>query len=91
MSLATPLAFKRDPSFVWQFYHYRKERECDSLPHNSCDLTRDSALKVKPNAAHRVLAEFSLSSIRSRHAPNSTFTLITQILTVPKVLGLNNR
>ncbi|KAK0191220.1 DHS-like NAD/FAD-binding domain-containing protein [Armillaria mellea] len=53
MSLATPQAFKRDPSLVWQFYHYRRE----------------AALKAKPNAAHRALAEFSLSSIRSRHAP----------------------
>lgn len=23
--LATPTAFKRDPSLVWEFYHYRRE------------------------------------------------------------------
>ena len=25
MSLATPSAFKKNPSLVWQFYHYRRE------------------------------------------------------------------
>ncbi|KAF7985220.1 hypothetical protein HWV62_7856 [Athelia sp. TMB] len=25
MSLATPKAFHRNPSRVWQFYHYRRE------------------------------------------------------------------
>lgn len=25
MSLATPKAFSRNPSLVWQFYHYRRE------------------------------------------------------------------
>ncbi|KAK0206283.1 DHS-like NAD/FAD-binding domain-containing protein [Desarmillaria ectypa] len=74
MTLATPQAFKRDPSLVWQFYHYRSE----------------AALKVKPNAAHRALAELSLSSIRSRHAPNSTFTLITQNVDGLSVVALND-
>ncbi|KIY65426.1 NAD-dependent protein deacylase [Cylindrobasidium torrendii FP15055 ss-10] len=61
-SLATPKAFKANPSLVWQFYHYRRE----------------SALKAEPNAAHRALAQFSLASIRQNLAPDSTFTLITQ-------------
>jgi NAD+-dependent protein deacetylase sirtuin 5 len=26
MSLATPEAFAQDPSLVWQFYHYRREK-----------------------------------------------------------------
>jgi NAD-dependent deacetylase sirtuin 5 len=41
-SLATPSAFARDPSLVWQFYHYRRElvRACT------------------PNPAHRALVEF---------------------------------
>lgn len=26
MSLATPDAFAEDPSRVWQFYHYRREK-----------------------------------------------------------------
>ncbi|KAG7448962.1 DHS-like NAD/FAD-binding domain-containing protein [Guyanagaster necrorhizus] len=74
MTLATPQAFKRDPSLVWQFYHYRRE----------------TALKVKPNAAHRALAEFSLSSIRSLHAPNSTFTLITQNVDGLSIIALDD-
>ena len=39
--LATPRAFFRDPSFVWQFYNYR----------------RHQALKPKPNRAHVALAK----------------------------------
>ncbi len=66
------------------------KRECEFLSHNPCDLTRDSALKVKPNAAHRALAEFSLSSIRSRHAPNSTFTLISQNVDGLSVVALDD-
>jgi len=46
MSLATPEAFHRDPSTVWQFYHYRRE----------------VAMKAKPNRAHKILASLSLSS-----------------------------
>ncbi|KAK0184873.1 DHS-like NAD/FAD-binding domain-containing protein [Armillaria mellea] len=72
--LANPQAFKRDPSLVWQFYHYRRE----------------IALKAKPNAAHHALAEFSLSSIRSLHAPNSTFTLITQNVGGLSVIALDD-
>ncbi|KAK7060320.1 hypothetical protein VNI00_001085 [Paramarasmius palmivorus] len=62
MDLAVPSAFKRNPSMVWQFYHYRRE----------------SALKAEPNAAHDALAQFSLQSVRQAIAPGSTFTLITQ-------------
>jgi NAD-dependent SIR2 family protein deacetylase len=40
MSLATPEAFSRDPSLVWQFYHYRREA-CATFPitnreHTNC-------------------------------------------------------
>jgi len=62
MSLATPGSFKRDPSLVWQFYHYRRE----------------VALKALPNPAHFALASFSLPQIRTLIAPDATFTLITQ-------------
>ncbi|KZT04968.1 DHS-like NAD/FAD-binding domain-containing protein [Laetiporus sulphureus 93-53] len=62
MSLATPTAFPDNPSRVWQFYHYRREK----------------ALKAQPNAAHDALARFSFPSVRDRIAPSSTFTLITQ-------------
>jgi len=62
MTLATPEGFRISPSLVWQFYHFRRE----------------SALRAKPNDAHRALAAFSLSSIRHASAPNSQFTLITQ-------------
>ncbi|KAF8075820.1 DHS-like NAD/FAD-binding domain-containing protein [Lyophyllum atratum] len=62
MSLATPDSFRRDPSLVWQFYHYRRE----------------AALKAMPNRAHYALAAFSLPDIRAVMAPDATFTLITQ-------------
>lgn len=39
--LATPEAFSRNPSRVWEFYQYR----------------RDVALNRKPNAAHLAIAE----------------------------------
>lgn len=39
LSLATPGAFRADPSKVWQFYHYRREL----------------CLRAQPNRAHRVL------------------------------------
>ncbi|KAL5488325.1 hypothetical protein ACEPAI_6433 [Sanghuangporus weigelae] len=61
--LATPEAFKRDPSRVWQFYHYRREK----------------ASAASPNAAHRALAQLSIPSYLNTIAvPESTFTLITQ-------------
>jgi len=62
MSLATYTAFILNPSRVWQFYHYRREK----------------ALAAQPNAAHIALAKFSIESIRKTIAPDATFTLITQ-------------
>lgn len=53
-SLATPQAFARDPKLVWEWYDWR----------------RQTIAACEPNAAHRVLAEWS------RRFPN--FTLITQ-------------
>ncbi|KAJ3531380.1 hypothetical protein NM688_g7586 [Phlebia brevispora] len=70
MSLATPEAFEHNPSRVWQFYHYRREK----------------ALQAYPNVAHFALAAFSISSIREKIAPGSTFTLVTQ-----NVDGLSRR
>ncbi|RDB23231.1 NAD-dependent protein deacylase [Hypsizygus marmoreus] len=62
ISVASPEGFKKDPSLIWQFYHYRRE----------------TALKAQPNAAHFALATFSLPWVRHTIAPGSTFTLITQ-------------
>ncbi len=39
--LATPQAFRRDPSLVWEFYHYRRE----------------VMLEKQPNPAHMAIAE----------------------------------
>ena len=41
--LATPEAFEKDPSLVWQFYNFR----------------RHNALKAKPNRAHFALAKLA--------------------------------
>ncbi|KAK6539047.1 hypothetical protein TWF694_010593 [Orbilia ellipsospora] len=46
MSLATPQAFAKDPSLVWQFYSAR----------------RHAAFTAKPNAAHLALAALSLKN-----------------------------
>ncbi|KAF7353656.1 hypothetical protein MVEN_01050400 [Mycena venus] len=62
MSLATPEAFAEDPSLVWQFYHYRREK----------------ARAAEPNAAHKALALFSIPAHRKTVAPNAEFTIITQ-------------
>lgn len=63
MSLATPEAFEANPSFCWQFYHYRRE----------------TALKCAPNDAHRVLAQLSIPKTLKKIAPNATsYDLITQ-------------
>ncbi|KAL8636134.1 MAG: hypothetical protein Q9228_006436 [Teloschistes exilis] len=43
MQLATPEAFDKDPSLVWQFYNYR----------------RHMALKAKPNRGHVALAKLA--------------------------------
>ncbi|KAK7457124.1 NAD-dependent protein deacylase sirtuin-5, mitochondrial [Stygiomarasmius scandens] len=61
--LANPDAFAKDPSLVWQYYHY----------------LRESALKAQPNAAHRVLAKLSsdLDALK-RIAPNAKLHLVTQ-------------
>nr|GAT60060.1 predicted protein [Mycena chlorophos] len=53
MSLATPEAFAENPSLVWQFYHYRREK----------------ALLAEPNSAHDALAKFSIPAIRHQTAP----------------------
>ncbi|KAG8222751.1 hypothetical protein J437_LFUL008149 [Ladona fulva] len=45
-NLATPGAFKRDPSLVWEFYHYRREL----------------VLTKKPNPAHVAIAELQKRS-----------------------------
>ncbi|CDU22208.1 related to NAD-dependent deacetylase Sirtuin 5 [Sporisorium scitamineum] len=64
LSLATPEAFRRDASKVWQFYHYR----------------RSVVLSAAPNAAHSSLARLLLESTApSRTMPNAkSFHLITQ-------------
>ncbi|EGO20018.1 hypothetical protein SERLADRAFT_453328 [Serpula lacrymans var. lacrymans S7.9] len=62
MSLATPRAFFKDPSRVWQFYHYRRE----------------TALKAAPNPGHLALALLSVPEHLKIIAPEAKFTLVTQ-------------
>ncbi|KAH7920423.1 DHS-like NAD/FAD-binding domain-containing protein [Leucogyrophana mollusca] len=62
-TLATPEAFKANPSLVWQFYHYRRVK----------------ALQAKPNKAHRILARLSEPHFLAKVAPKAkSFNLITQ-------------
>lgn len=61
--LATPEAFAKNPSLVWQFYHYR----------------RTKVLAAKPNHAHEILAKMSVPKYLKKVAPSAkTFHLVTQ-------------
>ncbi|KAG8775699.1 hypothetical protein FRC12_001328 [Ceratobasidium sp. 428] len=61
--LATPEAFRANPSLVWQFYHYRREK----------------VFACKPNNAHHVIARFLRHEYRRPIAPLADrCTLITQ-------------
>lgn len=61
--MATPEAFRIDPSKVWQFYHYRRE----------------NCLKAKPNQAHSTLAYLSTDEGRKNvFSTAKSFDLITQ-------------
>lgn len=64
ISLATPSAFRKDASKIWQFYHYRREL----------------CLKAKPNLAHSTLALLSTEKIAKQIFPSAQkpFQLITQ-------------
>ncbi|RDB30216.1 NAD-dependent protein deacylase [Hypsizygus marmoreus] len=62
LNLATPEGFDENPSLVWQFYHYRREK----------------ALLCRPNAAHTALSLLSIPSVRHTIAPESSFHHITQ-------------
>lgn len=62
-ALATPEAFRANPSLVWQFYHYRREK----------------VLSCKPNNAHHVISRLLRPEYRESIAPRSkSCTLITQ-------------
>ncbi|KAF9653610.1 DHS-like NAD/FAD-binding domain-containing protein [Thelephora ganbajun] len=62
-NLATPRAFAKDPSRVWQFYHMRREK----------------ARGAEPNAAHMTIAALSVKETLRYICPNAeSFTLITQ-------------
>jgi len=81
MSLATPTAFAANPSRVWQFYHYRREKYCNwtLFAHKFYLLTDLSrALKAVPNAAHLALAMLSIPEHLKVVAPSAKFTLVTQ-------------
>lgn len=58
--VATPEGFHRNPDLVYQFYNLRRAQLNDP--------------RVKPNAAHRILAEFEAEHYRR----GGEFTLITQ-------------
>ncbi|KAJ3041615.1 NAD-dependent protein deacylase sirtuin-5, mitochondrial [Rhizophlyctis rosea] len=60
--LATPTAFKQNPSRTWVFYHYR----------------RDIVSKVHTNPAHRAIAALEQSICTSSDPTPRSFTLVTQ-------------
>lgn len=78
MSLATPEAFAQNPSLVWQFYHYRREKCVTSTEKYILFLISIRARKAEPNAAHTALALLSIPSQRKVVAPDATFSVITQ-------------
>lgn len=48
MDLASPTAFRANPSLVWEFYHYRREL----------------VLTKKPNAVHKLITFFTVESLQ---------------------------
>ncbi|KAF8341488.1 DHS-like NAD/FAD-binding domain-containing protein [Cantharellus anzutake] len=76
ISLATPQAFDRDPSVVWQFYHYRRE----------------VALAASPNRAHNILASLSLSSSPFRGPGSSFKVITQNVdgLSINAALAVSN-
>ncbi|RUS30670.1 hypothetical protein BC938DRAFT_479096 [Jimgerdemannia flammicorona] len=60
--LATPEAFKENPSRVWQFYHYR----------------RNGMLTKQPNPAHKALSKYRRLVDSKQAGETTTFTVITQ-------------
>ncbi|KAH9483745.1 NAD-dependent protein deacylase [Psilocybe cubensis] len=62
-SLATPEAFHENPSLVWQFYHYRRQK----------------ALQAETNTAHKILAKLAIPHYLKKVAPAAkSMHLITQ-------------
>ncbi|KAI0684752.1 DHS-like NAD/FAD-binding domain-containing protein [Cytidiella melzeri] len=72
--LATPEAFKANPSLVWQFYNAR----------------RTSALQADPNKAHMALAMLCCPDMLHVLAPQAQFTLITQNIDGLSTRALND-
>ena len=55
--LATPSAFERDPSLVWEFYHYRREVTCGFQSVVNIFFFLKVMLSKSPNPAHLAIAE----------------------------------
>ena len=55
--LATPGAFYRDPSLVWEFYHYRREVRYQFLTFVNIFFFSKVMLSKSPNPAHFAIAE----------------------------------
>jgi len=47
-NLATPEAFNRNPSLVWEFYHYRREVMITKFP-NPVSITADNCISMFPS------------------------------------------
>ncbi|KAG9034394.1 hypothetical protein FRB95_013302 [Tulasnella sp. JGI-2019a] len=75
MSLATPEAFKENPSRVWQFYHER----------------RIKALNAPLNAAHQALAALALPAVITRIAPSLEAQYSPPLFITQNVDGLSKR
>ncbi|KAI0347960.1 DHS-like NAD/FAD-binding domain-containing protein [Trametopsis cervina] len=71
--LATPEAFEKNPSLVWQFYSTRRAK----------------ALHAKPNKAHMALAMLCCPDMLQVLAPQASFTLITQNVDGLSIKALN--
>ncbi|TDL17589.1 sirtuin [Rickenella mellea] len=73
--LATPQAFKENPSRVWQFYHTRRE----------------ICLQSQPNAAHHALASLSEPSTLFRITPSLKETSSPPLLITQNIDSLSLR
>ena len=74
--LATPGAFYRDPSLVWEFYHYRREVRCRFLSDVNISFFFKVMLSKSPNPAHLAIAECA----ERLKAEGRRLRVITQVL-----------
>ena len=81
MSLATLPAFKENPSRVWQFYHYRREKCVIRYPHHQhllpLPLPVSISISISPPFTHTKLSASIMTIPQSPESPTQRSPLRT--------------